>query len=213
MKPDYEDIKVSYPVFSVYNPKLITGYNLYTRLIESCGCIPENIFDYDLPLRELIEGTDYRGRDLDEYVYRSFLDQNLIEIMHNVGLNGLDELRISVGVFLGEGLWENNLEKLINEPGLKLTEFPVSQEALYKQFKDLNMDSAIAFRFVKNLADGRGLSDDMRDELWMDFAPDWLTAYCEKIKELPTEQEIWDYMKILLTVLWYGSGERVNGDA
>lgn len=75
------------------------------------------------------------------------------------------------------------------------------------------MNGATAFTLVEGLSCGDGLSDVMRDELWMDFAPDWLTSYCEKIIFLPGDYELEQQMKIMMTIAWFMIRERLDDNA
>lgn len=201
------------PVFIVGSTDLIREYDLYRSLVKRYEIIPEEIMD-DSTLNEIkglteVSQTDFYIEHETEYK----LGDSLCRMIREFDVSDRNELRKIIGLSMDSSITVSFLKELFTESSINLMELPVTREELFAVFRSLKMSGAIAFSLVEELSCGDGLSDEMRDELWMDFAPDWLTSYCEKISFLPGDYELEQQIKILMTIAWFMTRGKVDNNA
>ena len=214
MEKAKEIISEYMPVFIIGSTELIKDYDLYRRFVKSYETVPEVSIDAESLLNEIRElaGVDQTSVCIEhEIEYK--LGNSLCRMISEFDVSDRNELRKIVGLSMDKGITVSFLHELISRSSITLLDLPVTREELYARFRGLKMNGATAFTLVEGLSCGDGLSDVMRDELWMDFAPDWLTSYCEKINFLPGDYELEQQMKIMMTIAWFMIRERLDDNA
>ena len=204
MKSVIVNNKEWHPIFEVSHEKIKPLYEHYIRLVTSHGISPEPL-DVNRAMQVLLETI----ATADEAKNDCWLDHELVEIICTIGVTSLEELRVATGIYLGDGLFQAGYRIALDIVHRKIIDFPVSREDLYTRLTDTKMDRAAAYNLVQDLSHGKGLSEEMRDELWMGFAPEWLVSFCEKICNLACDNDICDYMTIILTIAQFKAEERV----
>ena len=202
------------PIFITECSDSIKDYELYRSLVKKYEIMPEEDIDYERALNEIrnLARVDQEGvYNEHEITYR--LGDSLCSMIRDSNVSSRDELRKIVGLNMDSGITVSFLKELISGSSVTLQELPVTREELFLRFRGLKMSGAIAFTLVEALSCGEGLSDEMRDELWMDFAPDWLTLYCERIRYLPGNYELDQQMEIMMTIAWFMGREKVAFNA
>ena len=206
-----EDRKIYSPVFIITGSSaLIRDYDLYRSLVKKHEIMQEDIIDNEGALDEIrnLAGVSQTGV-YNEHQIEYRLEDSLCSMIRESDVSNREELRKIVGLSMDSSITASFLKELIDGSSVTLLELPVTREELFRSFRGLKMSGTIAFALVEALSCGEGLSDDMRDELWMDFAPDWLTSYCEKISYLPGNYELEQQMEIMMTIAWFRRREKV----
>ena len=203
----------SMPVFIADNSYGIVSYDSYLELLNIYEYLPDGTLFDEVPFEGFINTVELiLSQEEDDYN----VDHSGLARLCNIlrAMNIFDPLRFrkAMGISIDPGISIDDLSDITKDNINIFLKLPATKEELFALFKDIKMDSYTAFRLVGDLSSGKGLSDDMRDELWMDFSPEWLTLYCEKIKYLPSENELEAQMKMLMTIVWFKIREKAEFD-
>ena len=194
----------SMPVFIADNTYGIVSYDFYLELLSIYEYLPDGTLFDEVPFEEFINIVEQiLSQEEDGYD----IDHSGLARLCNIlrAMNITDQLRFrkAMGISIDPGISIDTLSDITKGNINIFLKLPATKEELFALFKDMKMDSYTAFRLVGDLSSGKGLSDDMRDELWMDFSPEWLTLYCDKIKYLPGDSELEAQTKMLMTIVWF----------
>ena len=195
------------PVFMYDDMNGLIGYDLYLRLADRYKMLPQDLISDTEALSEVLMMTEAEPMKTASGIMEFAMPGRLSDIIKLMNAADMVRLRKSLGVHLDYGISQENLLAITGDMSVDLLEVPVTREELYLRLSKMKMSSYMAFRLVRELSTGAGLSEDMRDELWMVFSPDWLTYYCERIKYMPGDYELDQQTKMLLTIGWWRARE------
>lgn len=199
----------SMPVFIADNSYGIVSYDSYMELLNQYEFLPDGTLYDEVPFVELMDiAEQVLSQTGDDYAIDHSVSDRLCDILRAMNIADWSLLWKAIGTSIDSGISMDDLSDITKDNINIFLKLPVTKEEMFALFKDMKMDSYTAFRFVSDLSCGKGLSDDMRDELWMDFSPEWLTLYCEKIRYLPSENELEAQMKMLMTIVWFKIGKK-----
>ena len=201
------------PVFMYDDMNGLIGYDLYLRLADRYKMLPQDLISDTEALSEVLMMTEAEPMKTASGIMEFAMPGRLSDIIKLMNAADMVRLRKSLGVHLDYGISQENLLAITGDMSVDLLEVPVTREELYLRLSKMKMSSYMAFRLVRELSTGAGLSEDMRDELWMVFSPDWLTYYCERIKYMPGDYELDQQTKMLLTIGWWRARERADFEA
>ena len=201
------------PVFMYDDMNGLIGYDLYLRLADRYKMLPQDLISDTEALSEVLMMTEAESMKTASGIMEFVMPGRLSDIIKLMNAADMERLRKSLGVHLDYGISQENLLAITGDMSVDLLEVPVTREELYLRLSKMKMSSYMAFRLVRELSTGAGLSEDMRDELWMTFSPDWLTYYCERIKYMPGDYELDQQTKMLLTIGLWRARERADFEA
>lgn len=183
------------------------GLELLKRLHEKTGIDPATISFDD---KEVLEMFQYKEDNLPACRDIPYFDSdNVLNALKLVNCKNFDDLVRLYGLINGTDSWNENVEILISQGTIDISEALSSDNDIYAALKGYGIDDRIAFNIATSVRKGKISSGKLKE--WDSYkailkehkVPDWFIFSCERIKYLLPKSHSYSYMMMIWRLAWY----------
>ncbi len=115
----------------------------------------------------------------------------------------MEELVRIAGLSHGTGVWLGNAQDLVLGGVATLSQVVCTRDDIMNYLISINMDPSKAFKIMESVRKGRGLTEEMEENMREVNTPEWFFSSCKKIGYMFPRAHAAAYVMMAFRIAWY----------
>lgn len=115
----------------------------------------------------------------------------------------MEELVRIAGLSHGTGVWLGNAQDLVLGKVATLSQVVCTRDDIMNYLISINMDPSKAFKIMESVRKGRGLTEEMEENMREVNTPEWFFSSCKKIGYMFPRAHAAAYVMMAFRIAWY----------
>lgn len=115
----------------------------------------------------------------------------------------MEELVRIAGLSHGTGVWLGNAQDLVLGKVATLSQVVCTRDDIMNYLISINMEPSKAFKIMENVRKGRGLTEEMEENMRQVNTPEWFFSSCKKIGYMFPRAHAAAYVMMAFRIAWY----------